>query len=128
MCDERTSIQSSFSGLPLPVSLAAVVAILGLIGLRMPGTLLNFSCLVLLTWLLAIIVAGILRFNRNEVLSRISGTTPNQLTFDSSFWMPIISYVGVPILAVLATLMPTVGRTLFGWTSTLAQMFSSGGN
>lgn len=93
-----------------------------------PGTLLNFSCLVILIWLLAITFGGILRFNRNEILSRIGGTKPNQLTFDSSFWTPIVSYIGLPILAVLATLMPTVGRTLFGWTSTVGQMFSSGGN
>ncbi len=93
-----------------------------------PATLLNFSCLALLLWLLGIIFGGILRFNRNEVLSRINGTTPNQLTFDSSFWAPIFSYIGLPILAVLATMMPTVGRTLFGWTATFGQMFSGGGN
>lgn len=93
-----------------------------------PGTLLNFSCLVLLVWLLAIIFSGILRFNRNEILSRINGTAPNQLTFDSSFWAPIVSYIGLPILAVLATLMPSVGRALFGWTSSFGQMLSAGGN
>lgn len=93
-----------------------------------PSTLLNFSCLVLLVWLLTIVFSGILRFNRNEILSRINGTKPNQLTFDSSFWGPIVSYIGLPILAVLATMMPTVGRTLFGWTATFGQMFSGGGS
>ena len=64
----------------------------------------------------------------DEILSRINGTTPNQLTFESSFWGPIVSYIGLPILAVLAAMMPAVGRTRFGWTATVGQMFSGGGN
>jgi hypothetical protein len=92
-----------------------------------PGQMMNFTCLVLMLWMVIIVFNAILRFNRNPILSRINGTEPNRLTFDSSFWVPMISYVGLPILAVLATLLPTVGRSLFSWTAIFSQMLVSGG-
>jgi hypothetical protein len=92
-----------------------------------PGQMMNFTCLMLMLWMVIIVFNAILRFNRNPILSKINGTEPNRLTFDSSFWVPMISYVGLPILAVLATLLPTVGRSLFSWTAIFSQMLGSGG-
>jgi hypothetical protein len=92
-----------------------------------PGQMMNFTCLMLMLWMVIIVFNAILRFNRNPILSRINGTEPNRLTFDSSFWVPMISYIGLPILAVLATLLPTVGRSLFSWTAMFSQMLGSGG-
>jgi hypothetical protein len=92
-----------------------------------PGQMMNFTCLMLMLWMVIIVFNAILRFNRNPILSKINGTEPNRLTFDSSFWVPMISYIGLPILAVLATLLPTVGRSLFSWTAIFSQMLGSGG-
>lgn len=92
-----------------------------------PGQMMNFTCLMLMLWMVIIVFSAIVRFNRNPILSKINGTEPNRLTFDSSFWVPMISYVGLPILAVLATLLPTVGRSLFSWTAIFSQMLGSGG-
>ena len=38
--------------------------------------------------------------NRDEVLSRINKTTPNQFTFDRQFLLTLVTYV-VPLLGML---------------------------
>lgn len=92
-----------------------------------PGQLLNFACLVLIAWMVIINTNAILRFNRNPILSRISGTEPNKLTLNKAFWQPMISYVGLPILGVIATLVPTVGQSLMSVFSVLSQYLGKGG-
>jgi hypothetical protein len=53
-----------------------------------------------------------LQMDRNPTLSRIGGTTPGQVTFDRAFLSKLATYVGVPVLGLVATLFPAVGQTL----------------
>ena len=50
--------------------------------------------------------------DRNPTLSRIGDTKPGEITFDKTFWLNFILYVAVPLLGVVATQFPEVGRLL----------------
>ncbi|MFL6260027.1 MAG: hypothetical protein ACJ76Y_09970 [Thermoanaerobaculia bacterium] len=53
-----------------------------------------------------------LQMDRNPTLSRIGGTTPGQVNFDTAFVTKIITYAGIPVLGLVATQFPEVGRLL----------------
>jgi hypothetical protein len=53
-----------------------------------------------------------LQMDRNPTLSRIGGTTPGQVTFDRAFVTKLITYAGIPVLGLIATQFPEVGKLL----------------
>jgi hypothetical protein len=53
-----------------------------------------------------------LQMDRNPTLSRIGGTKPGEVTFDKAFWANFTLYVIVPVLSMIATQSPEVGRLL----------------
>ncbi len=53
-----------------------------------------------------------LQMDRNPTLSRIGGTPPGQVTFDRAFVTKLITYAGIPVLGMIATQFPEVGRLL----------------
>jgi hypothetical protein len=53
-----------------------------------------------------------LQMDRNPTLSRIGGTTPGQVTFDTAFVTKLVTYAGIPVLGLVATQFPEVGRLL----------------
>ena len=73
----------------------------------------------LMAWTVLSIVIAIVKFNRDEVLSRICQTVPNQFTFDRSLVVPFLSYVVAPITGILLVWFPALGRVLFGWFGTI---------
>ncbi|HEY0555939.1 MAG TPA: hypothetical protein VGG20_16935, partial [Thermoanaerobaculia bacterium] len=60
----------------------------------------------------AVIVWIFLQMDRNPTLSRIGGTTPGQVTFDRVFLTKLLTYIGIPLLGLIATQFPQVGRML----------------
>jgi len=50
--------------------------------------------------------------DRNEVLSRIANRTPNKLDFDATFFAQILTYIVLPIAALLATQFPALSGPL----------------
>ena len=53
-----------------------------------------------------------LQMDRNPTLSRIGGTTPGKVTFDTAFVTKLVTYAGIPVLGLVATQFPDVGRLL----------------
>ncbi|HEY2295385.1 MAG TPA: hypothetical protein VGM86_32180, partial [Thermoanaerobaculia bacterium] len=53
-----------------------------------------------------------LQMDRNPTLSRIGGTTPGQVTFDTAFVTKLVTYAGIPVLGLVATQFPEVGQML----------------
>lgn len=53
-----------------------------------------------------------LQMDRNPTLSRIGGTTPGKVTLDRVFLTKLFTYVGIPILGLVATQFPAVGQLL----------------
>ena len=77
---------------------------------------------VLLGFSWACIVASVaasvrvfIQMDRNEVVSHITGTTPNRTTWDLALVSRVLLWVVVPLLSLFAAQFPDVGRTLLQW-------------
>ena len=69
-----------------------------------------------------VVVGGlvvIVRLERNEILSRLSGTAPGRVSFNFNFISELVVYVVLPILALVATLVPEVSDQLAAWLDPL---------
>jgi len=58
-------------------------------------------------------VSVLMQMERNHIISRITGTKPNQL--DRGFYLRIISLGAVPLLTLLATHFPSIGHYLLSF-------------
>ncbi|MBI1816669.1 MAG: hypothetical protein HYR72_16955 [Deltaproteobacteria bacterium] len=70
--------------------------------------------LLLFIWVVILTIVGgvvmvFVQMNRNEVLSRITHTKPNKVSFDASFLSSILTYGVLPVLTLLATMFPQIG-------------------
>jgi hypothetical protein len=61
----------------------------------------------------------IVRLERNEILSRLAGTPPGRVSFNFNFVSELLVYVVVPVLALVATLVPEVSDQLGAWLDPL---------
>ena len=61
---------------------------------------------------------------RDHVLSRLRTTTPGRVDINWEFFKRIAVYGVLPLLAVIASLFPEVGGTLFGWLEPLRKLSS----
>lgn len=64
--------------------------------------------------------------NRDEVLSRISGTPPGQITWDSSFILNGLLVSVVPMLVLISAEFPEVRDALFSWLGPLMKAITGG--
>ena len=71
--------------------------------------MLGLGCLI--TVLVVTILAVVIGFNRDELISRISNTTPNRLKLDQGLVGGIMTYI-LPLLGVLAALSFETSDTL----------------
>lgn len=55
------------------------------------------------------------KFNRDDVLSRLAGSTPNQFTWDRSMVLALVTYVVIPAVSLVAVQFPEVSQSLFSW-------------
>ena len=61
---------------------------------------------------------------RDHVLSRLRSTTPGRVDINWEFIKRLAVYGVLPLLAVIASLFPEVGGTLFGWLEPLRKLSS----
>jgi len=59
------------------------------------------------------IVMSFAQMDRDSILSRLSGTESGKL--DRDFYLRVVSYGALPLLALLASQFPSFGRFLFSW-------------
>jgi hypothetical protein len=64
--------------------------------------------------------------DRNPALSLISGTNPGEITLDKTFWANFTLYVVIPVLSLIATQFPEVGRLLGQMTDQLLRVAGGG--
>ncbi len=55
------------------------------------------------------------RMSRNDVLSRITRTTPGKVTWDTSFVLNLMVFGAIPLLVLLSSEFPTIRSFLFSW-------------
>ena len=68
-------------------------------------------------WLALAVAVGMtvwifFQMDRNPTLSRIGGTPQGEVTFDTALVTKIVTYAGIPLLGLIATQFPEVGRLL----------------
>lgn len=80
-----------------------------------PHRLILVFSYAIVVWVIASFLVIFVKFNRDEVLSRLAGTTPNRFTWDRSFLLPLFTYVVLPLLGLAAVQFPEVGQSLFSW-------------
>jgi hypothetical protein len=76
--------------------------------------------LMAFVWLWMLVAAGAsiaisVAMERDAVLSRLSGTQPNRLTWNAAFVTKVIVYGVVPLLTIFASQYPGLGGTLLRW-------------
>jgi hypothetical protein len=82
----------------------------------------------ILTWVVVLAIMAVALFvlvemNRDEILSRIAGTTPGQVSLDRAFFRTILIHVGLPLLGIAATRFTTVGVLFERFIKPLLQLF-----
>ncbi|HUI25030.1 MAG TPA: hypothetical protein VL403_03010 [Candidatus Kryptonia bacterium] len=83
--------------------------------------------LQLFTWSVILPTVGgvitmLVQMDRNEVLSRITGTEPNEIRLDHAFVSSIVTYGVLPVLTLLATMFPQLGG-LWGAIEPITRVF-----
>ena len=69
-------------------------------------------------WMILVAVAGVwisVAMERDPILSRLTGTKVNQVTWDLAFVSKVIAYVIVPAATIFATQFPELGGALLRW-------------
>jgi hypothetical protein len=84
-----------------------------------PHRLIVVFSYAMVLWIVVSFVIMFVKFNRDEVLSRLAGTTPNRFTWDRSFVMPLITYAVIPLMSLAAVQFPYVSQSLFSWIGLL---------
>jgi hypothetical protein len=78
--------------------------------------------------LVAIIVMGLVAIHvvvameRDVIISKLRSTTPGRIDFNWSFVRQVATYGFLPLIAVVASLFPEVGGSLFGWLDPLRKL------
>ena len=61
---------------------------------------------------------------QDDVLGRINGTPPGKLGWDRASLMNVAIFITLPVLLLLGTEVPPVGRALFSWFMALVRAFN----
>lgn len=88
-----------------------------------PHSMLLLLGIALLSTTALVVMHAIWKFNCSAVLSELEGSTPHRFNFSRSAAIPFLTLVATPIISVVAILVPSVGRLLFGWMSGVSAVF-----
>ncbi len=64
------------------------------------------------------------RMSRNVVLSRMNGTSPGKVSWDTSFVLNVVVFGALPLLALLSSEFPAVRSMLFSWADPVVKVVS----
>ena len=87
-----------------------------------PRGLLNAYCIALILWTVFAVVGAVVRFNRDEILSVLGESPPNQFTWDRQLVLQLLTFGVVPILGTLSLGVPALENSLFSWVQVLQQL------
>ncbi len=87
-----------------------------------PRQLLLTMCFALVLWTVIRTVVVIVKFNRDEVLSRLGDTPLNRFSFDRSVFMPLLTYVIIPLAGIVLIRFPSLSTFFSGWLDSLTRV------
>lgn len=105
------------------VSLVIVTQLMASYTLR-PVNVLWVMVILLVVAAVVLLVSLVIEMNRNEVLSRISGTTPGTVTWDWHFVLNLALIAVVPTITLVGSELPWLGDALFSWLDPLLKTLS----
>lgn len=78
-------------------------------------------------WLLLLAASGMtlrafMQMDRNGTLSAITGTDAGKVSLDRTFFSNLFTYGAVPVLGIVITQLPSVGRLFSGWLGPLLRI------
>jgi hypothetical protein len=91
-----------------------------------PKQFVSLAVWLALTAALAVTAWVFIQMDRNATLSRIGDTQPGQVTFDRPFLAHLFTYVGIPLLGLVAAQFPAVGRLLGSLADQLLRVAGGG--
>jgi hypothetical protein len=91
-----------------------------------PQSTVNTIFLALVVAAVVTLLSTMVGLNRDELLSRITKTTPGQITWDAHFVLNLALFGAVPLLALASSEFPQVRGILFGWIEPLLRALSHG--
>jgi len=102
-------------------SLLILVSV-GMLYPYVPHSVINMYAIALLLGTVVSVFFVMVRMNRNEMLSRVSRTTPGKLTWDTAFVLNIITFGAVPLLTLAVSEYPEARTLIFSWADPLVRM------
>ncbi len=79
-----------------------------------------WSATLILAALLFTVGTVLAQMDRDSILSRMSNSTPGQVRY-MAFLKHMLAVGGLPIITVLATLFPAIGKYLFSWAAPILE-------
>ncbi|MFN8669874.1 MAG: hypothetical protein U0164_22015 [Gemmatimonadaceae bacterium] len=102
-------------------SLLILVSV-GMLYPYVPHSVINMYAIALLLGTVVSVFFVMVRMNRNEMLSRVSRTTPGKLTWDTAFVLNVITFGAVPLLTLAVSEYPEARTLIFSWADPLVRM------
>jgi len=90
-----------------------------------PQALFQTISLFIFAGVVACMVWVIGSMNRNDILSRMSGSTPGELTWDRTLYANLALYGIVPAVTLISSQFPMLRETLFKWVDPLVKFVVS---
>lgn len=91
-----------------------------------PKRFLSFGIWMALLLASLMTLRAFVQMDRNGALSAISGTDAGRVSLDRTFFSNIFTYGGIPVLGVVLTQFPAVGRVFGGWLGPLFRVAGGG--
>ncbi len=83
-----------------------------------PQRLFNMYISILVLAGVVAVVVSFAQMNRNELLSKLTGTP---MKFDSTLLSPLLRYGALPLISLIATQFPGIGTAIFSWINPALQ-------
>jgi chromate transport protein ChrA len=84
-----------------------------------PASTLWLSIILIAIAAVGTLLSIVVQMNRNEVLSRINGTAPGTVTWDTPFVMNLTLIAVVPLVTFVGAELPWLREAVFSWLNPL---------
>jgi hypothetical protein len=91
-----------------------------------PKRFLSFGIWMALLLVSVMTLRAFVQMDRNGTLSAISGTDAGKVNLDRTFFSNLFTYGGIPVLGIVLTQFPSVGRLFGSWLGPLLRIAGAG--
>ena len=107
----------------LLVSLITAVLLVGSYPLA-PGSLIKSALVIILLFAVAVLFTVMTGMSKNALLSRLTGTDPGKVTWDTSFILNVVLFAILPLLVLASAEFPGFRDMFFSWMQPALRSFT----